>query len=469
MKQRFTFLALFMMASIFGFAQNKQAPHFFFDKGFLHTQEDLFDIHHKLSSNRIHKNMLNTTKHRFDSLILLSEHDGDGKYIYSYDSQGNCVLSTEYSRENSNNEWQSRGKTETTYDIFGQVVLEIEYYWDEIANQWQETYKRITVYNGQQTGKTVRFYSWDQGLGNWKPRWRDIINYDSWGNRILILSDSWQDNTQGWSPIQKYTYSYNDSHLLTELDKYNWNTESNEWIISADALYTYNSNNKLILRLQDIWIEGVSTKNRKAEYAYNAQGNCSEAVFYNRDIEADKWLEVEKEEFLYDDLGNTSQLTFYEWNDGDMLWMAGEKQILTYNTDIPFEEVLWPIKEENALYQIISMPLTFSVQQSLGDDVWQEELTSTIYYSAFEYDYIDESILEDVQLIPNPVDNYFNIHFSDAYQQAQLKIYDMQGRLMTQKGVRNNENIHIENLRSGVYFYMISTNGKTDRGKLVKK
>ena len=75
----------------------------------------------------------------------------------------------------------------------------------------------------------------------------------------------------------------------------------------------------------------------------------------------------------------------------------------------------------------------------------------------------------EAQIYPNPVDRQFSVHFSDIYQQTEIQLYDIQGRIVFQKQIQNGESINIEHLDTGVYVYLLNIEGKTQRGKLIKR
>jgi len=100
---------------------------------------------------------------------------------------------------------------------------------------------------------------------------------------------------------------------------------------------------------------------------------------------------------------------------------------------------------------------------------WDQEVQGNFYYSDFEYDLLNDKETVEAQIYPNPVDKQFSIRFSDVYQQTEIQLYDIQGRIVFQKQLQNGENINIEHLDTGVYVKLLNIEGKTQRGKLVKR
>lgn len=80
----------------------------------------------------------------------------------------------------------------------------------------------------------------------------------------------------------------------------------------------------------------------------------------------------------------------------------------------------------------------------------------------------------DVKVFPNPVDDYFNLYFEKAdHSSMTLKVYDASGKiLLTKTEIPKNEKIilNVSNFNSGVYYYEVSSVGKSPlkKGKFIK-
>ena len=71
---------------------------------------------------------------------------------------------------------------------------------------------------------------------------------------------------------------------------------------------------------------------------------------------------------------------------------------------------------------------------------------------------------------PNPVSNELELKFSESYLNNYFEVYNNLGQLVLSKqNVKNNQNIDVSTLTSGLYFYKFSSSEITDSGKLLKK
>lgn len=70
------------------------------------------------------------------------------------------------------------------------------------------------------------------------------------------------------------------------------------------------------------------------------------------------------------------------------------------------------------------------------------------------------------QVVPNPILSSFSV---SGFTSALISLYDLQGRLIFQKQITNNEIIEIKHLQSGVYIIQIKEENKIQTNKLIKK
>ena len=76
----------------------------------------------------------------------------------------------------------------------------------------------------------------------------------------------------------------------------------------------------------------------------------------------------------------------------------------------------------------------------------------------------------DVNLFPNPAEDFFNISISGKYEQGRVKIFGTTGKLLLENEWQSNnivEKISIKNWKPGVYFTQVILDGKTITKKLV--
>ncbi|MFA6150868.1 MAG: T9SS type A sorting domain-containing protein [Chitinophagaceae bacterium] len=83
----------------------------------------------------------------------------------------------------------------------------------------------------------------------------------------------------------------------------------------------------------------------------------------------------------------------------------------------------------------------------------------------------DKEILDEISLYPNPASGLISIKVPHTREPASIRLMDNTGRLLQlQNSLHSGKNeLNIEHLSSGIYFYEINVNNTIKRGKLVKQ
>jgi hypothetical protein len=76
----------------------------------------------------------------------------------------------------------------------------------------------------------------------------------------------------------------------------------------------------------------------------------------------------------------------------------------------------------------------------------------------------------DIKVYPNPAKDYINVDFdSKNFNQAEIELYDMQGRLVkkTKLKAQKGNRIDVSSLKAGNYSYNILLNGNSFGGMMI--
>jgi len=76
-----------------------------------------------------------------------------------------------------------------------------------------------------------------------------------------------------------------------------------------------------------------------------------------------------------------------------------------------------------------------------------------------------------IRLFPNPTSDFLYLYTNntDETEENHLKIFDVSGKVVTEKRIKNHASIDIQHLQNGLYFYQISTSKQSQRGKIIKR
>ena len=233
-----------------------------------------------------------------------------------------------------------------------------------------------------------------------------------------------------------------------------------------------------------------STYNVSGDHDWQCGNQAIEINAYGSDVACDDWLISPA---INLDLYENEVLTFDTYNEYDDDGITAPAMKLKYSTD--YTETSNP---ENATwtnltyaYQTINVP-TFTP----SGDVDLSTISGSNVYLAYHYTSsgtgTDESTLWKVDNIllmgdviantneiksennfniyPNPSSNgIFNIN-SNILQEAQILIFDVNGKVITSKSISNQENtIDISNAGSGLFFIKIETENSINWGKIIIK
>lgn len=80
----------------------------------------------------------------------------------------------------------------------------------------------------------------------------------------------------------------------------------------------------------------------------------------------------------------------------------------------------------------------------------------------------DEHIMNEIMIFPNPTTDYISMQ-SDLTSFDNIRILDIQGRLVQELNENSGKNLYVENLKEGIYFMSLVGNKQVYHLKFVKK
>ncbi|MCG2612504.1 S8 family serine peptidase [Flavobacterium sp. SM15] len=76
---------------------------------------------------------------------------------------------------------------------------------------------------------------------------------------------------------------------------------------------------------------------------------------------------------------------------------------------------------------------------------------------------------KDFSIYPNPTQNRIIITFNETISEGVIAFYNNLGQLVLKEKIKNNKELALDNLNSGIYLYKITLDGVSETGKLIKK
>ncbi len=311
------------------------------------------------------------------------------------------------------------------------------------------------------------FHQFDFVNENWNdtPLGRAFYSYDNDGNntRIEFLELDPATNEYELTQIvdQVYSGSLIDSvyinvldeasgDFITQLIQANTYNEDDlvetQWLqidfgfilIYAQSTFYYSENNLLDSLKQDISFDNVAfDPNATVVYSYDAEENQVESL--TTVINQMGMVENNsRDSSAYDEYNRRTKYYTWEWDVNTSQWVP--EQIVTFEND----EYGTPMIEYQKVYD-----------SAVGAFLNQ---LKTVYF--FNYlSSVDETSLLDCRML-NPSQGLIQINCPELqeYDQVNLQVFDMMGRLVMAKNIVNNENISFESgLQSGTYIVFLSS------------
>ena len=365
------------------------------------------------------------------------------KYKYAYDATGSMIQYLFYGWDETDNEWVVGVKAENIYNVNGNLTQEFNYLWDETTNQWVASEKSEYTYDANGNMILFIFYGWDQNASQWVPYHKSEYTYDADRNMIQELNYNWDEYASQWVSYQKYEYNYDVNGNMTQFLYYEWDVTNSQWVPHHKEEYTYNANGNLTQLLRSGWNETTSqwVVDYKFEYTYDTSGNMTQNINYEWDQTTSQWVATYKSEFIYDNSYSFSDLIL-------PYYFGGDDYSIYYNHMMTGSE-------------------SYEWDTFLGD--WKPLTEVSFNYSEQEASSVSDVDGAEFKVYPNPFSTYVSFNLSGYYDKIILNIFDIQGRKIITTEIRNGENVSMECLNNGMYFYNLNINGKKLVGKLIKK
>ncbi len=440
---------------------------------------------------------------------------------YSYNTEGKLAQNTSYYWDTNTSQWINHYDTEFTYDAKGNLTQTLEYYWDGYARRWINNEKQEYTYDSANNMiRYCEFYR-NQTGAKWIPTYKEEYTYNNdYDYSDLIIPNlyednneiafnhmrlsnnnfKWDENLSKWIDYTQGIYYYSnyyteedfpvavDDDFSIEEDSLLTNTvgsndtasknEPNTWellygyeprhgnILSWDAAngdFTYQPDQDYhgedwfyyILRdgngdcdtaRVDIIIISVNDAPFVIDTIPNYMINSGQSVAIHISPEPGK---------LFDDVDVDDILTITIFlEDGTPL-----PDFMTYYNDTLFAS---PLPADTGCYYILVKATDLEgAFASISFELCVDANITTVR----------ENIKDDfnITIYPNPVSEFLFFLFPDNCEQVDFELFDMKGKKLLYKTIKNGEKSDMQELPNGVYIYNLITNEKILCGKLIKR
>jgi hypothetical protein len=84
-------------------------------------------------------------------------------------------------------------------------------------------------------------------------------------------------------------------------------------------------------------------------------------------------------------------------------------------------------------------------------------------------DAITEITTSPIAIYPNPARDHISIILPENVLNAVFTLYDMQGKVLLQQNIGNQDVVSVNNLAAGIYIYSVRTDKVNYQGKIIRK
>jgi hypothetical protein len=353
---------------------------------------------------------------------------------FSYDANGNNTSDIYSVWSATRGDYDMDSKQEFSYDANGYLTQELYYSWDATYATWVYSIKWVYTYDIQGNMTLGYTYLWDETSSTWTLTGKVDRTYNAYGNMLEEIYSYWNPDASEWITGSKTENVYNAGVYLNTSTSYTWDFIYNVWVNSSMDEYTYNVSNLLIQEMSYIWNSGSNMWIDDYKYAYTYDGYMNMTLSLGSEWNGSVWVTTEKDELAYDNNYTYSQLLLPWYYQG---------------TIVPFQHMLTGITEYDGNPLVLASRSIFN-------------------YSDVELTGIPEVQADRVKVFPQPASGKLTFSLGNTSQMFDLKLYDINQRLVLYQTVGNNEVVPVGQLARGLYFYKLrgSHTGALFTGKL---
>lgn len=365
--------------------------------------------------------------------------------VFRYNSQG-CLTYSEETRGHEGGEEQE------------------EIYNGQYYNYYYDQYNRITR---KELG-TIDLGEPEDYQYYW------IYEHEEGGKKVTIskYKKEWQ-GTELVSPhIDKvFTYLYSDDYNLLSIQEDSYTEGEITW--STLQLYSYNDEHQLQSMTKQYPIDGEWTTICIDRYYYDEAGRRIKTIHQSWVSSQKDWVNATIGTVTYNDAGQVTEIFSGIWSEELGDWQPSKKTVYEYDYDNSLYIIsFWKYKQEQWLrdYYYLQQTLLFGKELDKQQNCLSSMTYGNLYnQSPFIYYYQFEITMERMKrpeylsaeekeatacaVFPNPGRD--NVTVKAPVENAVVRFYDMQGRLLHAQPFDFQTDIHAGGWATGIYLWEI--------------
>ncbi len=442
----------------------------------------------------------------------------NAKVNYRYDNHKNMIESEKFTREQSLHLWVPNRKDNREYDSQDRCTMWAIYDWDNGSSSYKGFMKETTAFDNHGNVAEYHYYIWNPTLSDWWNNVWDVFYYDSQDKMTRANYFEWNTDSEQWDTTSYEIYDYDGNGLLQHVTEWEPDDESGIIYQHERADYQYDESGNVIERVHQIHNPNTELWyfTARDQYWYDSDNRKINWMYSDYDEAEEKWIEKEKEDWGWDDSDSLILYAYYRIGEDLETWYPDLKSEMTYNSQGKMvrnrsysgnDQAQWvPAYERRYDYLNDTLLMADSLYQWIMDnEYWnlvdchnyqydtlfrmhtdsyykwvvhtsQYELSTRAYYFYSKSSGIEEIMLEEVKLWPNPSSSVVSLQLSVVSRQLTvIEILDLYGKIIDSHNNRtieqlNNEIIELDirQLPPGIYFIRIKFENQLIVKKIIK-
>ncbi len=356
------------------------------------------------------------------------------------------------------------------------------FYRDDFQNFETPSEFHEVLYNASTDNlETINIYRHNALKGDYSIRHTIKYSYYEQAGHGFVEEIYYDTDGSATAAISKTVREFDETDILLSSAQELFSVDMQAWVNNLKYIYTYLPGGK-IDRIQcqqgDPWTDAFYD-----QYYYKTNGDIDKI---ERILNADQSL-LEKREYVYNaddvlisliDYNGTSfarQIDFvYDENQNIISkeTTSGFKSTYEYDTSVDIEDVYGPWTEpvyfDDYFIALIKHPVIKKENFLYQFDEWQKSTSLSFVYGASGSVGCKELSMKDFSVFPNPVSQgRLFISLDEAGNNLHVGVFDLQGKELIDKIIKNNASLDISKLSAGIYFIKINSKDKVYSEKII--
>jgi len=381
-----------------------------------------------------------------DSTYFFSWSASDSSWIlyrgcfWGYNREGKTVWYENRNRNQQENIWTARSRTEYEYSSSGKLSKIYTFCYNAATNRWDSSYRNLYQYTKEGWLATNLSQKYES-VNIWVNSSRNDFEYDTVGHCVLSQSSSWDSEHKKWNPSYR-TVDFWEQNLDTASVRQQYDTATALWINISKRSFFYDDDGRRTKEVLATWDIASDHWINQSMISYLYKNGALTVQDYQT-WHTDHWEEAVKYLYYKNKMGNDTLILFQIFHSGSTTWQDNYQYLYDYdNCDILKAETgqLW------------------NASAHTWDNDWHVVHFVSPFIPELPPAYAEKIQQEAIRIWPNPAWEKIHIHLTNRSAYA-IRLVDISGRICKEiKKTKDQELIFdVRDLSPGIYFLQFTS------------